>query len=41
MDFVADKAHEYRNESDQPMRLFMVVLMPTGEWDRRERGGAE
>jgi quercetin dioxygenase-like cupin family protein len=35
LDFVADKAHVYRNDGDVPTRLIMVVLMPRGEWDRR------
>ncbi len=37
MDFVADKAHEYRNEGSLPARMMMIVLMPSGEWDRRDR----
>ena len=35
LDFVADRAHDYRNESPDTVRLLMVVAMPPGEWDRR------
>jgi transcriptional regulator with XRE-family HTH domain len=43
MDFVADKPHEYRNDGAEPTRMVMIVLMPSGGWDRRDlgRGGAE
>jgi transcriptional regulator with XRE-family HTH domain len=35
IDFVADKAHAYRNDGDSPVRLLMVVVMPPGAFDRR------
>jgi transcriptional regulator with XRE-family HTH domain len=35
IDFVADKAHTYRNETDAPVRVVMVVVMPPGDFDRR------
>jgi transcriptional regulator with XRE-family HTH domain len=35
IDFVADKAHGYRNDTDTPVRLLMVVVMPPGDFDRR------
>jgi transcriptional regulator with XRE-family HTH domain len=35
MDFLADKAHGYRNDGDAPVRLMMVVVMPPGDFDRR------
>lgn len=35
MDFVADRAHAYRNDGVEPVRVLMVVVMPPGEWDRR------
>jgi transcriptional regulator with XRE-family HTH domain len=35
IDFVADKAHSYRNDRMAPVRLIMAVVMPPGEWDRR------
>jgi transcriptional regulator with XRE-family HTH domain len=38
MDFQADKAHSYRNDGDEPVRLMMVVVMPPGDFDRRRRG---
>ncbi|MFG1870846.1 helix-turn-helix domain-containing protein [Micromonospora arborensis] len=33
----ADREHGYRNGSDEPARLMMVVVTPSGEWDRRTR----
>ncbi|MEU8089010.1 XRE family transcriptional regulator [Micromonospora sp. NPDC049101] len=33
----ADREHGYRNDSDEPARLMMVVVTPSGEWDRRTR----
>ena len=35
IDFVADKAHGYRNECPIETRVFSVLVMPPGEWDRR------
>ncbi len=35
IDFRADKPHGYRNESDGPVRLLMVIAMPPGDFDRR------
>jgi transcriptional regulator with XRE-family HTH domain len=35
IDFLGDKAHGYRNDSDAPARLLMVVVMPPGGHDRR------
>lgn len=35
IEFHADRAHTYRNDGGEPARLFMVVVMPSGEWDRR------
>jgi transcriptional regulator with XRE-family HTH domain len=35
IDFVADKAHGYRNDGDAAVRLLMVVVMPPGDFDRR------
>jgi transcriptional regulator with XRE-family HTH domain len=35
IDFRADRAHAYRNDGGTPVRLLMVVVMPSGEWDRR------
>jgi transcriptional regulator with XRE-family HTH domain len=35
IDFVADKAHGYRNDSDSLVSLVMVVVMPPGDHDRR------
>jgi transcriptional regulator with XRE-family HTH domain len=35
IDFLADKAHGYRNGGGSPVRLLMVVIMPSGEYDRR------
>ena len=35
MDFLADKAHGYRNYSAAPVRLLMVVVVPPGDYDRR------
>jgi quercetin dioxygenase-like cupin family protein len=37
LDFVADHAHEYRNDGSTAVRVAMVVVMPPGEWDRRHR----
>jgi transcriptional regulator with XRE-family HTH domain len=35
IEFRADRPHGYRNGGDDPVRLMMVVVMPSGEWDRR------
>ena len=35
INFVADHVHSYRNDTDLPVRMVMVVVMPPGEWDRR------
>lgn len=35
LDFRADRPHAYRNDGDTRTRLLMVVVIPTGEWDRR------
>ncbi|WP_091563082.1 XRE family transcriptional regulator [Micromonospora pattaloongensis] len=35
IEFRADRAHGYRNDGDAPVRLVMVVVMTTGEFDRR------
>lgn len=35
IEFLADRAHGYRNGGEEPVRLVMVVIMPSGEWDRR------
>jgi transcriptional regulator with XRE-family HTH domain len=35
IDFLGDKAHAYRNDSDVPVRVLMVVVMPPGGFDRR------
>ncbi|WP_345628240.1 helix-turn-helix domain-containing protein [Rugosimonospora acidiphila] len=35
IDFLADRAHAYRNDGDAPVRLLMIVLMPQGGFDRR------
>jgi transcriptional regulator with XRE-family HTH domain len=40
IDFRADRAHAYRNDGGTATRLLMVVVMPSGEWDRRARSGA-
>ncbi|MFC4146847.1 cupin domain-containing protein [Micromonospora mangrovi] len=37
IEFHADRAHGYRPEGDEPLRLVMVVVTPSGEWDRRTR----
>jgi transcriptional regulator with XRE-family HTH domain len=35
IDFPADEAHGYRNEGKTPVRMLMVVAMPSGAYDRR------
>jgi transcriptional regulator with XRE-family HTH domain len=35
IDFPADKAHGYRNDTESVARVLMVVVMPTGDFDRR------
>ncbi|WP_200214941.1 helix-turn-helix domain-containing protein [Micromonospora coerulea] len=37
IEFHADREHGYRNTGDEPARLVMVVVTPSGEWDRRTR----
>ncbi len=37
IEFRADRAHGYRNDGDQPVRLLMVIAMPPGDFDRRRR----
>ncbi|MBM0228453.1 MULTISPECIES: XRE family transcriptional regulator [Micromonospora] len=37
IEFHADRGHGYRNADDEPVRLVMVVVTPSGEWDRRTR----
>ncbi|MEU4401424.1 helix-turn-helix domain-containing protein [Micromonospora orduensis] len=37
IEFHADREHGYRNDTDQPTRLMMVTVTPSGEWDRRTR----
>jgi transcriptional regulator with XRE-family HTH domain len=39
IDFRADRWHAYRNDGGTPTRLLMVVVMPSGEWDRRTQLG--
>jgi transcriptional regulator with XRE-family HTH domain len=35
VDFTSDTAHGYRNDTDEPARLVLVVIVPKGGWDRR------
>lgn len=35
LDFRGDRAHGYRNATESPARVIMVVTMPPGEFDRR------
>ncbi|BCB84505.1 helix-turn-helix domain-containing protein [Phytohabitans suffuscus] len=35
IDFLADRAHTYRNDGPSDARLVMVVIVPNTEWDRR------
>lgn len=35
LDFRGDRVHAYRNQTDSPARVVMVVTMPPGEMDRR------
>ncbi|GIH20283.1 XRE family transcriptional regulator [Rugosimonospora africana] len=35
IDFMGDEAHAYRNDADVPVRVLMVVVMPSGGFDRR------
>jgi transcriptional regulator with XRE-family HTH domain len=35
IEFHADRPHGYRNDGERDVRLVMVVVMPSGEWDRR------
>ncbi|MET8350243.1 MULTISPECIES: helix-turn-helix domain-containing protein [unclassified Micromonospora] len=37
IEFHADREHGYRNDTDEPARLMMVTVTPSGEWDRRTR----
>jgi transcriptional regulator with XRE-family HTH domain len=37
IEFHADRGHGYRNDGPDPVRLMMVVVTPSGEWDRRTR----
>ncbi|MGC4887266.1 helix-turn-helix domain-containing protein [Micromonospora sp. DT227] len=37
VEFHADREHGYRTAGDEPVRLMMVVVTPSGEWDRRTR----
>ncbi|ATO16863.1 cupin [Micromonospora sp. WMMA2032] len=37
VEFHADREHGYRAAGDEPVRLVMVVVTPSGEWDRRTR----
>jgi transcriptional regulator with XRE-family HTH domain len=38
IEFAADRPHGYRTEGSAPVRLVMVVVTPSGEWDRRNAG---
>jgi transcriptional regulator with XRE-family HTH domain len=40
IEFAADRAHGYRNDGTAAARLVMVVVTPSGEWDRRQATGA-
>jgi transcriptional regulator with XRE-family HTH domain len=35
IDFLADRAHTYRNDGSTGARLVMVAIVPNTEWDRR------
>lgn len=35
IDFLADRAHTYRNDGDTTARIVMVAIVPNTEWDRR------
>ncbi|MFE9695009.1 helix-turn-helix domain-containing protein [Micromonospora sp. NPDC005806] len=37
IEFHADREHGYRTAGEEPARLVMVVVTPSGEWDRRTR----
>ncbi|KKJ93849.1 helix-turn-helix domain-containing protein [Micromonospora sp. HK10] len=37
IEFPADREHGYRATGEEPVRLVMVVVTPSGEWDRRTR----
>ncbi|MGR6321608.1 cupin domain-containing protein [Micromonospora soli] len=37
IEFHADQEHGYRTAGEEPARLVMVVVTPSGEWDRRTR----
>ncbi|MGC4892956.1 helix-turn-helix domain-containing protein [Micromonospora sp. DT31] len=37
VEFHADRPHGYGTAGDEPVRLTMVVVTPSGEWDRRTR----
>ncbi|MFG1885456.1 helix-turn-helix domain-containing protein [Micromonospora sp. NPDC049102] len=37
IEFHADREHGYRNDAEEPARLIMVTVTPSGEWDRRKR----
>jgi transcriptional regulator with XRE-family HTH domain len=40
IDFLADRAHTYRNSGPEETRLVMVAVVPNTEWDRRSESGA-
>jgi transcriptional regulator with XRE-family HTH domain len=35
LDFRGDRAHSYRNVTESPARVVMIVMVPPGEFDRR------
>lgn len=37
IEFPADREHGYRTAGEEPVRLMMVVVTPSGEWDERTR----
>ncbi|MFC0098191.1 cupin domain-containing protein [Micromonospora marina] len=37
VEFHAGQEHGYRTAGDGPVRLMVVVVTPSGEWDRRTR----
>ncbi|MGW5669993.1 helix-turn-helix domain-containing protein [Micromonospora sp. NPDC003776] len=37
IEFLADREHGYRTAGTETLRLVMVVVTPSGEWDRRTR----
>jgi transcriptional regulator with XRE-family HTH domain len=38
IDFQGDRAHGYRSDGPELVRVLLVVMMPPGEWDRRQTG---